>query len=281
MQDNRLMTDILPEEDQIKLQDREIGFCVKRSVEFSHNMTEDREKGIGVYIPVLMSEIEMGTAKWEKKVPVDSSCIQNYKDKPKFAPQVETKNYINCPPLRISNIEQAPIKTGEEVYVKFLDNDIKKPRYTVEGTNENKRDKDRYRMFVKDTSTKSDELKQYEMIMDSEAQRIRFTMNNGRGEVSKYQFDIDGCDGYIRMKDDFKNEIMIYTKDKRIVLHNSDDTFVDLWGTRIFMHAATLVEIDTPYTHITGNVQVDQNIHADGTIIDDSGNTDHHCHGCC
>ncbi len=46
----------------------------------------------------------------------------------------------------------------------------------------------------------------------------------------------------------------------------------------IHIKSAGSITIETPVVNLIGNFEVQGNIHATGTIIDDSGNTNHHSH---
>lgn len=53
--------------------------------------------------------------------------------------------------------------------------------------------------------------------------------------------------------------------------------YIECSGT-INIRAASGITIETPVLNLIGNLEVLGNIHATGTIIDDSGNTNHHRH---
>lgn len=97
--------------------------------------------------------------------------------------------------------------------------------------------------------------------------QLHTAMNDG--EYTEYDITIDTKKGYLEIKDKKGNYIKLdSTKD--VVTVNTLKT--------VNVVAGQSVTITTPTVFINGNVEVKGNIHATGTIIDDSGNTNHHSH---
>lgn len=103
---------------KLQLDSSEVAFVIKK---------EEDTSNIGVYIPTLMSEIDMGERVWDKKVTTNSSFLKNSNIKMTFEP-ITLCNYIN-----ISHYDPSLYYTdkelGEQVRIKFLDNDLKKCVY--------------------------------------------------------------------------------------------------------------------------------------------------------
>ena len=64
----------------------------------------------------------------------------------------------------------------------------------------------------------------------------------------------------------------------RLKTHNGGSKITMFDSGLIIAHAANHIILDTPQVTITGRLQVDRDIHANETIIDDLGNTNHHGH---
>lgn len=159
-----------------------------------------------------------------------------------------------------------------------MNGDPKKVKYSTETTNEKMRTHDRQRIFIKDkTSIDSDE-KEYECLLDSKLQIIRLFMNDGRGEVTKYQIEINGKEGFIQIKDYEGQEIKLITKEEKIISKNKTGTYAEIKKDTAKVFAETSITLDTPTLIVTGNIQCKGSINAAGSIIDAGGNTNHHGH---
>ena len=146
------------------------------------------------------------------------------------------------------------------------------------GINEKSRTNDRFRVFITDKVNKEQDIQEYEILMDSETQRIRVHMNNGRGETDKYTIEVDGIKGFIRLNDDHKNEVCIITKDKHVYMINQDGTFVEVKETIAKVKADTKISLDTPLVLCTNRLHAIGTITSDQQILDTTGNTNHHTH---
>lgn len=98
------------------------------------------------------------------------------------------------------------------------------------------------------------------------------------GEPFAYDIQINAKDGKLVITDDVNNFIVINSKDSTIRAENTFGTFVEINKNVINMSASESINMITPIVNMTNNLQVNKNIHANGTIIDDSGNTNHHSH---
>jgi hypothetical protein len=98
------------------------------------------------------------------------------------------------------------------------------------------------------------------------------------GEPFAYDIQINAKDGKLVITDDANNFIVINSKDSIIRAENTFGTFVEINKNIINMSASEAINMITPIVNMTTNLQVNGSIHANGTIIDDSGNTNHHKH---
>lgn len=169
----------------------------EKNIAFVIVPTNDGKNGkVGVYLPKLMTEIDMGDKAWVKPKVISSIMIKNDNFKISFDPVVKHRNYYDVEPLRISNIEAPALKEGETVWVNFLDNDLKKGTYESQFVDESKRTTDRHRVFVVSKESPDASGGEYEFVMDSAKQLIRIAMEGGRGE-GNYSIEIDGKRGII------------------------------------------------------------------------------------
>lgn len=196
--------------------------------DLSSNQFLDKEKTIKVYIPSLMSKIEMDIKEpLDKQTPIDTSIILN-KNFKISKQSITSSNYIEVPPFRISNIEQPKVYYGESIWIIAIDKDFKKFKYIPFFMNEKKRTFDRFRTFISDRTENSSDYKEYEILMDSAERKIRMQMQTGRNEVSVYTIDIDGKEGYIKINDDEGNEIGLKTNDHHTWIKNVDGSIVEV-----------------------------------------------------
>lgn len=191
------------------------------------NTKEDDDKKIGAFIPHLMQDIEMETAPYEKGATINDGVLLNDNIKIKFGSPNEC-NYIYVTPTRFSNFEQAPLQEGEPFYVRFKDGDVKKGRYTMFGTHEYQRTKDRFRLFVVDKQNIGDDNLEWELLFDTELGIVRIATNNGRGEEAIYKFEIDAINQTITLADDLGQEFLLNTPNKEWIIKNSEDSIITM-----------------------------------------------------
>lgn len=103
---------------KVQLNSSEVAFAIKKF--------EDSPV-LGLYIPTLMSEIEMQDRPYEKNVILNDAMIKN-KDKGFSFNNIKLANYYKVGPYDPA-IYYTEIELGEQVRIKFLDNDIKKCYY--------------------------------------------------------------------------------------------------------------------------------------------------------
>lgn len=98
------------------------------------------------------------------------------------------------------------------------------------------------------------------------------------GEPFAYDIQINAKDGKLIITDDANNFIVIDSKDSVIRAENAFGTFIEINKNIINMSASASINLKTPIVNNSDNLQVDKNIHANGSVVDDSGNTNHHTH---
>lgn len=171
---------------------------------------------ISVYIPTLMSEIDMGNTIWNKNETISTSMIKNSNIQINFDKSIKIKNYLDIEPKNISNIAPPKVNIGEKINIKFLDNDIKKCVYTHEDVDEEVRTSDRYHISIKDKEKVSDSDSTYDFIMDSDTQIIQIKMGQGRGEKEELMIELSG-NGYINLKGDTKISGNLFINDINLI----------------------------------------------------------------
>jgi hypothetical protein len=243
---------------KVNLEEKNVAFVVVPNSSKSRNNKEDSDKAIGMYIPKLMSEIDMGSSAWTRPRGVSSAMIKNSNIKVHFSPVVEHRNFYNVKPLRISNTEQPALYFGEHCWVKFLDGDIKKAVYEPRYMDETKRPHDRHRIFIKDKMTVDSEDKEYEILMDSEEQVIRLFMDNGRDEISQYTIEINGKKGNITMKDKEGNAFVLDTTSSQVKLQTAGGAEFKLSGGTVNVEAPNGFFINGTQLGFTGGDTNDQ-----------------------
>jgi hypothetical protein len=236
---------------KVALEDKNIAFVVVPNDNRTANTRDDADKVVGAYIPKLMSEIDMGNRPWIKKEILSSSMVKNSNIKIQFQP-VEHRNYYNVRPLRNSNTEQPSLHKGENFWVKFLDNDIKKGVYEPRFMDETKRTHDRHRIFIKDKASINSPDKEYEVLLDSKEQVIRLFMDNGRGEKDQYTFEINGEKGTVEIKDTKGNMFLLNSVNSQIKLQNASGSEINLQGGRLDLNASDGVFINGVSTNSIG-----------------------------
>ena len=246
--------------------DKNIGFVIVSNDNYSTNTKEDSDKAIGTYIPKLMSEINMGTGPWIKQISLSSTMIKNNNFKFTFKPVINSRNYYNVSPLRISNMEQPSLSKGEHFWVKFLDGDLKKPTYEPRFMDENNRTSDRMRLFVKDKNSVSDDSsKEYEILADSKEQVIRLFMSNGRGEKQQYTIEINGQKGEIAIKDDAGQEINL-NSNGTLTMKNSQNAITKIQG-KVISHSTSSCSVILNGNSETVNLCAAHGVFANGNPI--------------
>lgn len=104
--------------EKVSLNSSEVAFAIKKDPE---------SPSLGLYIPTLMSEIDMGDNVWEKQESIPNNMIVN-KNKTFSFGSITLCNYYMVEPYDPA-IYYTETELGEQVRIKFLDNDIKKCYY--------------------------------------------------------------------------------------------------------------------------------------------------------
>lgn len=95
---------------------------------------------------------------------------------------------------------------------------------------------------------------------------VTLSTSNKNGEANKFLIQVDGRNGRVLIESDNGNHILMDAKAHHVQVKTK------------------LLEVLAPQSIFRGNVKIEGdlnvvgNIHATGTIIDDSGNTNHHSH---
>ena len=103
---------------RVKLDSSEVAFCIKKF---------DNTPNIGVYIPTLMSEVVMLDHPYERKEALSNSMLKN-KDRGFSFDSITLTNYYKVGPYDPA-VYYTEVALGEQVRIKFLENDIKKCYY--------------------------------------------------------------------------------------------------------------------------------------------------------
>ena len=185
----------------IELSDKQIAFVMEKN---------NKDNKVGVYIPSVMSDIEMGDKVWTKKYTPSNKMIKNSNVSVKFQ-QVELTNVFEIEPKNISNISAPNLGMGEKVWVSFVDGDLKKCIYTDESVDETQRTTDSYSISVMARKSVKEDESKYEFNMDSDDQFIELKTSDKNGEKDELSLKMDGkegeikittTDGYINIKGD-------------------------------------------------------------------------------
>lgn len=86
-----------------------------------------------------------------------------------------------------------------------------------------------------------------------------------------------GRRAYMRISTAGNTAVITVSPDGAVTIKCKDQVLVDADG-HVTVKTPAGVTADTPETRCTGNLQVDGNINASGSIIDGGGNTNHHSH---
>lgn len=193
---------------QVDFSKSEIAFVMKPSNNDSNS--------ISVYVPTIMSEIEMGDTVWKRNELISSSMIKNSNFKINFDSNIKIKNYLDIGSKNMSNIAPPKVNIGEKVSIKFLDGDLKKGVYTHEDVSEELRTSDYYHISIKDKEKVTDPDSTYDFIMDSNTQLIQLKMGQGRGEKKELKIELSG-NGYINLIGDTNITGDLYINDINIL----------------------------------------------------------------
>ena len=98
------------------------------------------------------------------------------------------------------------------------------------------------------------------------------------GEPFAYDIQINAKDGKIVITDDANNFIVIDSKDSIIRAENTFGTFIEVNKNVINMSASAAINLNAPNVNMSGKLQATGNIQSSGSIIDASGNSNHHSH---
>lgn len=256
-----------------------IAFVVEQNQDRdTSNTTDDKSKSVKLFVPEIMKDVEMGTGAEDRSVTIDSSMIIQEDSNVSFSSKATEQTYIKAPPQRNSGVEQPYLELGETTMLYFMDGDIKKVKYTPNITNESMRKHDKYRIFVKDKTTIDDDDKEWEFLLDSLNGKARIFTNNGRGEVSRYEIEIDATNGFITLKDYEGNIIRLDTKKEHIYAQNKTGSLIEIKGSNASIKASGTITLDSPKVVMTGSLSCSGSINASGSIVDGGGNTNHHGH---
>ena len=173
----------------IELSDKQIAFVMQKN---------NKDNKIGVYIPSVMSDIEMGDKIWTKKYKPNNKMIANSNINIKFQ-EVELTNTFEIEPKNISNISSPNLGIGEKVWVSFVDSDLKKCIYTDEAVDEKQRTTDSYSISVMARESLKDDEAKYEFNMNSVDKFIELKTSDKNGEKDELSLKMDGKDGEIKI----------------------------------------------------------------------------------
>lgn len=164
--------------EEITIKEREIGYCLVPSKHINETNIENTEEyEIGVYIPKLMSEVTMGNkpeTKEEHNILSDMIINKNFPIR--FSNKIKLSNFIRVKPYTVSNISTPIISPGEKMYIVFTNNDITKPYYTTEMTDENSRERDL--QVITCNTMKDDVKKTYKITMNGLDNFIRIELSD-------------------------------------------------------------------------------------------------------
>lgn len=173
----------------VELSDKQIAFVMNKNKD---------NTAVGMYIPSVMSEIDMGNKVWTKTYTPKNNMISNSNVKIKFQ-EIELTNTFIVEPKNISNVTAPNLGIGERVWVSFVDNDLKKCIYTDESVDETQRTTDSYSISVMAREKLSDKESKYEFNMDSDTQKIELKTTDKNGEKDELNFIMNGKHGEIRI----------------------------------------------------------------------------------
>ena len=204
-------------------------------------------------------------------------------DSNNFNTEISSKNYFRAKwlPFSQSNRITAPnVVEGETVILfKYGDIDeyywstifrepILRRQETVNYSFSNLKSEKGKKAFDKKTS--------YWLEISTKHKYIKLHTANNDNEHTTYDITIDTKSGFIDIKDGKGNLITLDSSKNKLNINTNSS--IDVTTRNLNIKADNSVNITTPVLNLTGNLEVKGNIHATGTIIDDSGNTNHHSH---
>jgi len=116
----------------------------------------------------------------------------------------------------------------------------------------------------------------YWMRWNTFEQFIHLHTSSNDGEPTDYDITVNTREGVVTVVDQLGNQIELDSVAGKLTATIRED--IELNTKRMVVNASDSVTINTPITTLTGNLRVNQNISASGSIIDGGGNTPNHSH---
>lgn len=203
---------------------------------FTGTVVEDKEANSRI-VKVVCTEITPPHDAKELKPITANANVDSGTDDPdaSYSGSVEQTNVIEATWLDLDSNRVYPpdLVKGEQVFVVNY-GDTDKYYWLSSGRDDRLRKPERYRISISDSDTVDKELTDdntYTLEMDTKHHKhilIRTCKSNG--EQFAYLIKIDAEEGTIRLCDDTNNEILIDSKEPRVLLRNNKGTLLDLIG---------------------------------------------------
>lgn len=185
-----------------KIDQTDIGFCLVPSKIINETSIENKSEGeIGVYIPKIMTHIDMKDEPYIKEELITKqNVIKNSNYNIKFPNKIKVCNFVRVEPLKSSNLKHVILAPSEKCTIQYINNDIKLPKYSRDNTQEEKREKDIYEIYVPNMDKED-----YSLILDSINERFSLYLSENN--------NIDMNDELSKLIINMKNDIKLNSKE--------------------------------------------------------------------
>ncbi len=210
-----------------------INYTNPKSLGFVTIPEEELSPGkLGIYIPTHLTKIGGGSSEEAAEMndsifANDSSCSITVNT------SVMQRNYMEVEYIGGCNMTLPEIAKGEALYIYFIDGDIKRPRFTLEKTNQSLRMTEKLKYFINAKTSPDDpdtEEFQYGIIMDSKDMNLKIYTTANNGEVCSWEILIDGKNGTLSYGDDKGNKTTIDSNEDSITNETSQGGKTTLVG---------------------------------------------------
>jgi len=210
-----------------------INYTSAKTLGFVTITEEDLSPGkLGIYIPTHLTKIGGGNS--EVNAEMRDSIFANDSSCPiTVNKSVKQRNYMEVEYIGGSNMTLPKIAKGEPLYIYFIDGDIKRPRFTLEKTDQTLRKTEKLKYFINAKSSVDDpdsEEYEYGIIMDSDDMYMKLYTAANNGEVCVWNILADGKNGTISLGDDKGNAVTIDSNNDSITQETAQGGKLSLVG---------------------------------------------------
>lgn len=214
----------------------------------------------------------------------------NKSDKASFNTQVSSTNYLKAKwiSLNSSNRLSSPDVVKNETVLIYKFGDVDEYYWTTIFTEVELRRQEKViygYSNLKSGITKFNRTTSYWVEVDTKAKFVHLHTSDNDGEATEYDIRIDTHTGILTIKDKRNNSIVLESvADKYNITTNNEinlktsNTVNIVSGVSVNIVAGSDINLTAPNIVITGNLSVKGNVNSTGSVIDTSGNTNHHVH---